>query len=269
MRCYWMATGAAAAAVLLAGEARSAFDSTMYDVGLDLNTFSTLQATQTIDDTGYQFNVPGGFASSGHTITVGPTVVDKTEVTSRVYRVNSQQMIMQGPNSLTLEAGDRIFAYTIDLVDASSSTVRRLKEFQLFGFDESLIGGGPPGSDFDNMDPNLLKGRGFLTPAGGVQTPLSGGAGDLFDFGGGSNVDYDWPDGETNQLANSESITLLLFAKPSIIGNGWADLISPPLQDASIFPEADFVPVLIPLVPGPGVLATLALGGLAAARRRR
>ncbi len=268
MRCDWMATGAVLAGVFLAGEARAAFDSTMYDVGLNLSDFATLEASQALDDTSYEFNVPSGFSSSGHTIEVGPTVVDRTRVDTDVFRVNQQQVISQGANSLTLDPGDRVYAYTIELVDASSTTVQRLKEFQLFGFDESLIGG-PPGADFDNMDPSLLKGRGFLTPASGVSTPVSFGPNDLFDFGGGSNVDWDWPDGESNQLANSETITLLLFAKPSIVGNGFADLISPVLQDSSVFPEADFVPVLVPVVPGPGALATLAVGGLLALKRRR
>ena len=237
-------------------------DATMYSVP-GLAPFTNLVAT--LDMAATPFGTGAVFQSSGHVRTIGGTVVDRTGLVTNVYEVTQQTTL--APGGLSLGAGDMIFSYTIDLVSASASTVDTLGEFQVGGF--TFIPG------LDAMDGSSILGRGFLTPAlsvTGLSTPLGGNAGDLEDLASlGSSLDWQWSNDPTQQLDNSQSITLLMFTSRASIGVGEANLISPPIQQLGVNPVLNGAPVLIPtaIIPAPGGGAAFLLVGLVASIRRR
>ena len=243
----------------LAGSASAVFDTTMYSVSENLATFTNLVGTLDIASTAYNFPFDNmQYSTSGYVREVGGNPIDTTGLVTNVYQVTSQTTVGGG---FQLNAGDMIWAYTIDLVSASANTVASLAEFQVGGF--SFLG-------TDVMDGSLINGYGFLTPGAGVDTPL-GNPGDFEDLGGlGSSVDWQWSNDVAFQLGNDETITLLMFTSAALIGEGVANFIAPPIQAAGVDPVANGAPVLIPIaIPAPGAAGLLVGMGLMAARRRR
>jgi len=243
--------------------ANAAFDSAMYNVSQSLASFSTQIAELDLATTGYNFPFGGSFTNSGY-VDEGPGGIelDRTELVARVYRVTTATTFMMGGDSITLDVGDNVYAYTVRLVQESLNTVHTMSEFQVGGF--NFLG-------TDMMDASLVNGRGFLTPASGVGTPMGGLASDLEDLPGlGASHDWRWPNTAMDQLDNSEEITLLMFTDPSLVGMGVANFLAPPGQPAGVDPSASLAPTLIPIIPGPGpaALGMLALGVVGARRRR-
>jgi len=249
--------GPALAVGVFAGSASAVFDPTMYSVG-DISSFTNLVATLDVADTAYNFPFDNGqFTTSGYVREVGGNVIDSTGLVTNVYQVTQQTDL----GGLTLNAGDMVWSYTIDLVSASTNTVSSLSEFQVGGL--SFLG-------TDVMDGSLVLGRGFVTPASGVDTPI-GNAGDFEDLGGfGSSLDWQWSDDVSMQLGNEETITLLMFTSAALIGEGLANFIAPPIQASGVDPIANGAPVLIPTaIPAPGAVGVLGMGALCVIRRRR
>lgn len=253
------ASAALLAASTVAGTAAAAFDPTMHSVTGNLSSFSTLIMSLDIATTSYNFPFDTNqFNTSGFVREINGQPVENTGLVTNVYQVNQQTSI----GGLTLGVGDMVFAYTIDLVSASTNTVTSLSEFQVGGL--SFLGS-------DVMDGSLILGRGFLMPGAGVDTPL-GNPGDFSDLGAaGSSLDWQWGPTVAEQLGNSESITLLMFTSAANIGNGLANFIAPPIQAPGVSPVATGAPVLIPvLIPAPGVTGLfVAFGAMHLGRRRR
>lgn len=257
-------SAAGLAMVSIAVSASAAFDSTMYSVGADLSSFSNLISSLNITDTLYDFPFDATqFTTSGYVREVNGNPIDTTGLVTNVFQVNQQTMFTQGASSITLNAGDMVWAYTIDLVSASSNTVSSMNEFQVGGF--TFL------PDGDVMDGSVVLGRGFLTPDAGVSGPLGGNSGDLSDLGDlGASLDWQWSDLVANQLGNDQTITLLMFTSAANIGNGFANLLAPPIQADGVDPAAIGAPVLIPTaIPAPGSSVMFLGLGLFARRRRR
>lgn len=252
------ASAAALASATFAGSVLAAFDPGMYAVNQNLATFTNLVATLDIASTAYNFPFDNTqYTTSGYVREVGGNPIDTTGLVTNVYQVTTQTDI----GGFTLNVGDMIWAYTIDLVSASSNTVTSLAEFQVGGF--SFLG-------TDIMDGSLVLGRGYLTPDGGVNTPL-GNPGDFEDLGAlGSSLDWQWSNDVALQLGNDETITLLMFTSAALIGEGHANFIAPPIQADGVDPIANGAPVLIPIaIPAPGAAGVFVGLGLFASRRRR
>lgn len=257
MKRQLLATTAILGSASLAGSASAVFDPAMYSVA-DIGSFTNLVATLDIASTSYSFPFDNGqYTTSGYVREVGGQVIDSTGLVTNVYEVTQQTNI----GGLTLNAGDMIWAYTIDLVSASTNTVTSLSEFQVGGL--SFLG-------TDVMDGSLVLGRGFLTPGAGVDTPI-GNPGDFEDLGMfGSSLDWQWSDDVAMQLGNDETITLLMFTSAALIGEGLANFIAPPIQANGVDPIANGAPVLIPIaIPAPGAAGVLLGFGLFSSRRRR
>ena len=257
-------TASAMCAIVATGTASAAFNTTIFQVA-DLTPFTNL--VQTLDITSTPYNFPFQtplFTSSGYVRSLPDgTELDRTQLVSSVFEVTQQVSLGTG---VTLNAGDMVFSYEIRLVSTSTNTVDTMDEFQVQGFSS-----GPA----DIMEGSLIKGRGVLAAAAGVDSPLGGTALDFSDFGQfGSILDFQWSEDPTLQLDNSETITLLMFTSHSGIGTGQANLLAPLSTSLGSFdPRADGAPVLIPIamVPAPGgaSLLTLGLAGWSIRRRRR
>ena len=185
---------------------------------------------------------------------------DITELTSNVYNVSSPLVLNQGSDSLTLNPGDKVYAYTITLVEASATTVDTLEEFQVGLL--SFIGG-------PIMDGSLIKGRGFVST--GVNGPAGADGSDFEDLGiFGSSLDWKWPSLEVNQLHNEQTITLLMFTSNSLPFEGIGDLRAPTGQITGAGNVSNLVPVLVPTtVPTPGGAAIGLIAGVLCTRRAR
>ncbi|MEC9372549.1 MAG: hypothetical protein VYC34_01845 [Planctomycetota bacterium] len=252
---------AAAGGVCSASAFAGIFDPAMYG-SPDPSTYGTLIASLDIDDTAYDFPFAASFSSSGFVNVFNGFELDRTDLVSNVYRVTSQTTVMSGGDMLTLNPGDNVYAYTIRLVEASTNTVSTMSEFQVGALDFSgaTIG----------MDETLIRGRGFVTPGSGVQTPLGGNAGDLSAIGNfGSSLDWEWSTDASGQLMNDETITLLMFTTASMPIEGLANFSGPPGQQSVGDPNANGAPALVPTIPGPGAITLLGAAGLCLGSRRR
>lgn len=245
------------------GAAASAgvFDPAMYN-SADPSGYGTLLAELNIADTSYDFPFQAGFSSSGYVNEFNGVEFDRTELVSRVYRVDTQTTFSMNGDSLTLNPGDQVFSYSITLVEQSSNTISSLAEFQVGRLD--FGGNGALG-----MDESVIIGRGFVDTI--VNTPVGGDASDLSAVGDlGSSLDFQWPTDSSEQLMNDESITLLMFTRATQIGDGFANFSAPPGQQSLGDPNANGAPALIPIIPAPGAGALAALAvGFASVRRRR
>ncbi|MCB9847578.1 MAG: hypothetical protein H6814_04110 [Phycisphaeraceae bacterium] len=185
---------------------------------------------------------------------------DITELTSRVYNVSSPMMLSQGGDDLMLNPGDKVYAYTLTLVESSATTVDTVEEFQVGLL--SFIGG-------PIMDASLIKGRGFYNS--GVNGPVGGDGTDLEDLGiFGSSLDWRWDSLEINQLQNEQTITLLMFTENSLPFEGIGDLRAPTGQISGSGNISNLIPVLVPTtVPTPGASAIWILAGALCSRRKR
>jgi hypothetical protein len=184
---------------------------------------------------------------------------DITSLTSEVFNVSSPLVLNQGLDSLTLNPGDKVYAYTITLVEASATTVDTVAEFQVGLL--SFIGG-------PIMDGSLVKGRGFVST--GVNGPAGADGSDFEDLGiFGSSLDWKWPSLEANQLQNQQSITLLMFTSSSVPILGIGDLRAPTGQISGSGNISNLIPVLVPTIPTPGGAALGLIAGVLCTRRTR
>jgi hypothetical protein len=262
--------GCATVFVTGAGVASGAFDgSAIYGVGSPLGSFATQVGGPLIVSDPLDYTFDSG-TTSGYTKN-GPipgTFVDSTVLTSTVWRVTSATSFNSGPNTIMLSPGDRVFAYTIDLVEAGLDTVEAMGEFEIGGSIHPLVGSP------DDLAASLVKGYGFLTPGIGVATPINV-AGNFTDFStfgvpglAGGALDWRWGTTSGARLENSEVITLLMFTGRALIGEGFGEMIGlpgAPNVDATV----ERLRVLIPIVPSPAPVALGALGLATALRRRR
>jgi hypothetical protein len=254
----------------LAGSALAAFDSTIYDTGADPASYGTVVANAINPlDANATYNWPHDsnfFDNSGYISSVGGTEFDRTQLVSTVYEVNNTTVFTSGSDTITLDPGDRVFAYTLRLVNASANTVTSIFEAQITGVNTN----GQPGSvtNPDAMAASLLKGRGVFASAG-LNLPDAA-PGDFTDLGAfGSAVDFFWNGNDTEQLQAGQEITLLLFAEPSPIGYGAANFAGNPAQGSNSDPNANGAPILIPVIPTPGAAMLIGAATLASLGRRR
>lgn len=248
-----------AGTLALSVPAIAGFNSTMFQSSAP-STWADATLIASLDSSNFDFPDDSGFE-----LVFGNIVFDRTSVRSDVYRADAPRVINTGGSSLTLDAGDLVFAYTIRLVQAApGSTVNTVNEIQAIGAPDFGFGA-------DAMAASLINGQGFVVTTVHDNTPTTGNIDDAAEFG--SSVDWEWPGFDSGQLDNSDTITLLLFTDPAAIGTGVLNLISPPGQIGGITgvaQAAEAPPILIPIIPSPGatVLAIAGLG-LTAARRRR
>ena len=247
--------------LLSSGTVLGAFQNTMYESAAHPSSYGTLVQSLNIADTAYDFPFDNNFfTNSGYVNEVAGFEFDRTELVSEVYRVNTAQSFMSGGNTINLSPNDMVFSYRLRLVEASTNTINTMREFQVQGI--NLL----PGSDA--MDANLLLGRGFHLSGGAVNTPEEQPA-DLLNLGpAGSKVDFNWEGADTDQLDNSQEITLLLFTQPSSWGNGTATFAAAPGQSGGADPNAANAPILIPIIPAPGAAIAFGLAGIGLSTRR-
>lgn len=245
------------AMIVTAAAAHAAFNPAMHP-SADPASYGTLLQTLDVATTGYVFPVSGGFSSSGY---VEDFSGDTTGIVSRVYRVDTAQTFDPGgADELVVPVGSLAFSYTIDLVTASTNTVKTVSEFQVGLLD---FGGG------QGMDGTAVIGRGFNAGVG-VDGPVGGSAGDLSILGAfGASHDWAWAVDAASQLENDQTIELIMFTLPRLIREGVGSIKAPPGQTAGADPNASNFAVLIPAIPAPGAGITLAFGALAMGRRRR
>ena len=177
---------------------------------------------------------------------------DITHVTTNVYNVANSMILNQGGDSITLGAGDRVFAYTITLVRANANTVASIEEFQ--------VGAG-------GSDGNLINGRGYISN-GGVESPVGGNASDFTDLGFFWAHDWLWGPEIADQLQNEQTLTVLLFADPSIAVPGTGVIGTNPGQVTGADGSSN-IPVLVPQIPTPGTFAFGLIAGAFGIKRSR
>lgn len=201
---------------------------------------------------------------------------NRASLVSEVHEVTSATSY----GSIGLLPGDLIFSYHLTMVGSNTNTVSALREFSVKGatgiFD--TVGGGD-----GFFTPDMILGRGYSTA--GLANPAthfpmpgnSAGNGtdlevqDFGTFGGFSQLDFTWSSADDEQLGNTQQITLLLFARNAIVGDGFGKFFGNSLGAVSSTDAlADNAPILIPIpAPTPGTLALAAVGGIAVSRRRR
>lgn len=253
----------AASIVLMtaSGAAFAGFSGTMFESASDPAGWagSTLIASLDSASTGFNYTANSGFAAvfSGFEL-------DRTHVISDVYRLSQLTTITNGPNSISLQPGDLVFAYRVRLVSSFPGlTVESLNEAQVIGAPDFGFGENP-------MDASLINGQGFVTTSH-FNNPEGGNIDDAAEFG--SSVDFEWPVLDTDHLNNGEFITLLMFTSPANIGRGVLNLNAPPGQSGGIIgvaQGAEAPPILIPItIPAPGAAGLIFVGALASVRRRQ
>lgn len=268
---------AAPAAVFLvaAASATATYIDTMFQTFADPSTYGNLVQSLDVQAAGYNFQIPAGFTNSGYAnnvISGGVPIaeLDRTQIRSDVYTVTSAQSFTSGADTINLNPGDMVFAYRIRLTSNSTNTVESLRTWGLTGVDPLLGGNGILAA------PDQLIAHGFFID-GAAANPASFGpidsVGSDLEYAPGffGSLDWNWSATGSEQLQNTEEITLLLFTKPSPIIDGFAKMLSPAGQAvAGTTFEDTGAPLLIPGVPSPGSVAIIALaGGISIYRRRR
>lgn len=279
-----------AGALLAMSSSATAFVDTMYAAPTDPSTYGSLIASKDILSTSWFFPTGAGKLDSGFVAETldgagNPTGIDfganpfMTTIVSDVYEVTTPTSIPDGSGNLNLQVGDLVFAYRIRLVGNNANTVETMYEFS--------VGGIEAGGFFDSngdgdgyFDENIVLGRGYTlagltTPAGAVPQTENGDfySGDLgIGLGSFSQLDFGWEFGnQSNQLDNAEEITILMFTRNAVIGDGFGKLTGVAGQSGPTTDQnANRAPLLIPVIPGPASIGLAALaGGVAATRRRR
>ena len=255
--------------------ATATYIDTMFQTAADPATYGTLVQSLDVQAAGYNFQIPAGFTNSGYAnnvISGGVPIaeLDRTQIRSDVYTVTTAQSFTSGSDTINLNPGDMVFAYRIRLTGGSTNTVETLRTWGLTGVDPILGGSGILAA------PDQLIGHGFFIDGAGANPagfgPITTVGSDLeYVPGFFGSVDWNWSAAASDQLQNSEEITLLLFTKPSPIIDGFAKMLSPAGQAiAGTTFEDTGAPLLIPGVPSPGSVAIIALaGGVTLYRRRR
>lgn len=228
----------------------------------------------------WPYDTGAGFHNSGYlreTVdsngdVIPPGVIDRTTLVSQVYQVTTPTVIPNGAGDLALSVGDMVFTYTIRLTSQSTNTVDTLAEFGVTALGTAY---GEDGA----FTPDQVLGRGLSVAGLGVPTgnfPVDQ-PGDFTydDLGmdvtfGISSIDWEWPVDPASQLDNTQEITLMIFTKPSLIGNGYAKFVgNPGTSSSTADPIANNVPVLVPIIPAPGSAGLLLAAGLVGIRPRR
>jgi hypothetical protein len=282
----------ATAGVLTIAGAADAYVNTMYSAGFDPDAqFGAPFASLDIASTSWNFPLDqneidqgkkdSGFLAeildpSGNPLVLDPgTSPNTTSLRTDVYRVSSPVTITDPSGDLDLLPNDLVFAYTIGLVGNNGNTLETLQEFKVKGVDDN-----PPFFSGDGaFTEDILLGRGFTlaglsNPTAANRAPVAV-DGDLeVDqlFGANlSSLEFNWTfSGQSEQIRNTEEITLLVFARGAIVVDGLASFAAVSGQAGQgTSMVANDAPILIPTVPGPGAASVFALAGLAACRRRR
>lgn len=244
----------AAASPALAG-----FNSGMVQSPTDPSGWSGVSQIASLDSSSFDYADNSGFEA-----VFSSFVLDRTSVLTNVYRIDSARSVGSGSNTINLNVGDLVFAYTIRLVNNFPGlTVNTMMEAQVIGAPDFGFGADP-------MSAALINAQGIVVPSHS-RTPDNGNIDDADIFG--SSLDWEWPSLDTQQLDNGDTITLLMFTDPAAIGQGVVNLISPPGQSGGVTGTAEAggaPPVLVPTIPGPGVVFLGGLGlGVAFSSRRR
>ena len=270
-RAAW-SVGVIAGSLVTAASA-NAYVNTMFESLADPSTYGSLIASLDIADTSWDFppDTSFGYTNSGYkaeTLVADVPVLtnDTTTLVSEVYSVTTQTTFVNGPDSLTLNPGDRVFSYRIRLTSPNSNTIDTMREFGVTGLAESFGGEG-------FFDDSIVLGRGLSVAGLGSGTanfpePVAGD----FDFLGGvfGSLDWQWPVNAIDQMNAGEEITLLMFTRNVPVVEGLAKFVGVPGQSSLITdPNANNAPVLIPAIPGPGAAVGLLAGGLLVGARRR
>lgn len=255
-------TVAACGGVLfISASALATFNGAMFNVGTEPGTWGNTTLVGHLDSqlAGFNYNPLSGFAAYFSNFEL-----DRTQVITDVYRVNSSTTFTQGPSSITLDVDDLVFAYHVRLVNSFPGiTVTAMTEAQVMGAPEFGFGQ-------DAMIASLITGQGFVSTLHG-RNPAGGNidGDDIF----GSSVDFEWGGQSAIYLQNSDFITLLMFTDPASLGQGVLNMAGPPGQPGGLSGEAqgfEAPPVLIPILPTPGtvLLGAFGAGALAFSRRR-
>lgn len=222
--------------------------------------FASQIATLNAQTAGFNYQI-----NSGYVFQIGPTIFDRTDVQTDVYRVTAAMSITTPQGPLALGVGDLVFAYRMTLVQSvPANTVSSLGEAQVIGAPDFGFG-------VNALDFSLVNGQGYVSP-GPAHAPLSTNFDDAGPFG--ASIDFEWGGSDATNLDNNESVVMLMFTSPAGIGEGVLNLIAPPGQGGGLTGVAqanEAPPVLIPIVPGPGtaILGVFGLVGVISAGRRR
>ncbi len=177
----------------------------------------------------------------------GVIVPFTTEFTSTVWEVTSAHSLP----GLQLNAGDMVYAYEITMPFEAPGTIETgITEAQINGVMSDIL-----------LDAGLVIGMGYSTPLSGVDTPSFFKLDDFSGYGDfGAQAEWEW-DPNTNprhELDNEETIQLLLFTGPSTpVRQDVGALIGPFVPGGD---DPIDIPVLLPLIPGPGSALTLLIG---------
>ncbi|MEM1424755.1 MAG: hypothetical protein AAGH64_12235, partial [Planctomycetota bacterium] len=206
----------------------------------------------------------------------------ESSLVTRVYRVDTPTVLTDASGDLTLDAGDLVFEYTLDLVDGMGSD-NVLSTFQEFDVSAAV-----PNAFFPDainsalFDETIVKGRGFsVTGLGNGTAQIPDADNNDAEFNQAlppllpdpflSSLAWQFDGGQLEEMTDGTSIRFLMFTKPATIEEGRSSLTANPGQvTGDTQTIANGVPVLVPVVPAPGAgLLALVAGATGVSGRRR